>query len=175
MSHRVTRHSHSPRRRGALLAAALLVLAAPGAFASGGHVHPSVPGSDPDVPPPATDAEAASDGRLSPLLEGMGDLHFPISTDVPLAQRYFDQGLVLAYGFNHAEAERSFREAARRDPDCAICWWGAALVLGPNINAPMNPNDVARAFSALRTARELAGRDGVTERERAYIGALTER
>lgn len=172
---RSTHHGHSRRRRRAPLAAALFVLAAPGAFASGGHAHPVAPGADPDVPRPSAAAAAPSDGRLAPLLEGMGDLHFPISTDVPLAQRYFDQGLVLAYGFNHAEAERSFREAARRDPDCAICWWGAALVLGPNINAPMNPNDVARAWSALRTARELAGRDGVSERERAYIEALAKR
>ena len=169
---------HPLRRPGAGLAVALLAVlaAAPAAFAAGGHAHPAVPGGDADVPAPAAAAEAASDGRLAPLLEGMGDLRFPISSDVPLAQRYFDQGLVLAYGFNHAEAERSFREAARRDPDCAICWWGAALVLGPNINAPMDPNDAPRAWSALHTARELAARNGgADERERTYIEALSAR
>jgi len=156
-----------------------LFAAVPAAGGGGSHVHKPAPVDLSDAPPPAAGAAvAADDGRLAPLLEGMGDLHFPISTDVPLAQRYFDQGLVLAYGFNHAEAERSFREAARRDPDCAICWWGAALVLGPNINAPMKPNDAARAWSALRTARELAARDGnggAGERERALIEALAAR
>ncbi len=176
------RSTASPSRRRLRRSAgafALLVLATVPAAASGGaHVHKPAPiDLDGGAPPPATGAaEAARDGRLAPLLEGMGDLHFPISTDVPLAQRWFDQGLVLAYGFNHAEAERSFREAARRDPDCAICWWGAALVLGPNINAPMNPNDAPRAWSALSTARELAARDGGgDERERALIATLSVR
>jgi hypothetical protein len=172
-----------PRRiAGALALTALAAVPAASAAAGEGdaaaHVHRPAPIDLDGVASPAVAGAAggAGDGRLAPLLEGMGDLHFPIATDVPLAQRWFDQGLVLAYGFNHAEAERSFREAARRDPDCAICWWGAALVLGPNINAPMDPNDAPRAWSALATARALAARDGgAGERERALIAALAAR
>ncbi len=73
-----------------------------------------------------------------PLYTDLGAHHMPISTQVPAAQRYFDQGMRLVYGFNHAEAVRAFTEAARLDPDCAICHWGSALAYGPNINAPMD-------------------------------------
>ena len=92
----------------------------------------------------------------APLLEGLGGHTMPITTESALAQRYFNQGLVLAYGFNHAEAARSFRAAQQLDPACAICYWGEALVLGPNINAPMNPTDNDAAWAALQTARRLA-------------------
>lgn len=118
-------------------------------------------------------AAAAGDQPIAPLLSGLGDHHHPITTDVPRAQKYFDQGLVLAYGFNHAEAVRSFREAARLDPGCAMCWWGVALALGPNINAPMDPEKVPRAWEALQKARALA--DGASPREQAYIEALSKR
>jgi tetratricopeptide (TPR) repeat protein len=94
----------------------------------------------------------------APLLDGLGTHSMLITTDDPLAQRYFDQGLVLAYGFNHAEAARSFRAAQQLAPNCAICYWGEALVLGPNINAPMNPADNEAAWTALKTARRLATR-----------------
>ena len=97
---------------------------------------------------------------MAPLLEGLGAHSMAIITDVPMAQRYFDQGLVLAYGFNHAEAARSFRAAQQLDPTCAICYWGEALVLGPNINALMDPADNGLAWSALQTARRLASADG---------------
>src|SRR5690606_3852971 len=70
----------------------------------------------------------------APLFDGMGDYHRPITTRDRGAQRYFDQGMVLAFGFNHAEAIRSFRAAQRLDPDCAMCFWGEALATGPNIN-----------------------------------------
>ncbi len=110
---------------------------------------------------------------IAPLLEGMGDYHFAITTDDTLAQRFFDQGLVLAYGFNHAEAERSFREAARLDPECAMCYWGIALVLGPNINAPMNPENVPEAYAAVHKALALAPQ--VSTWEQAYIQALSVR
>lgn len=72
-----------------------------------------------------------------PLFDGMGDHHRKISTQSQLAQQYFDQGLVWAFAFNHDEAIRSFEEAARLDPDCAICWWGVALCNGPHINNPV--------------------------------------
>ncbi len=121
------------------------------------------------VAPKATDAE-----RTAPLLEGLGDLHWPISTDSELAQRYFDQALTLAYGFNHLEAERSFREAARLDDDCAICFWGAALVLGPNINDPVpTPEREVQAFETLREAS--ARLQQASAKERALVEALQTR
>jgi hypothetical protein len=118
-------------------------------------------------------AAAAQDQPVAPLLEGMGDHHHPISSESEKAQTFFDQGMVLAFGFNHAEAERAFREAARVDPGCAICWWGVAWVLGPNINLPMLPDAAAPAWQALETARSLA--EHASERERAYIEALAPR
>ncbi len=118
-------------------------------------------------PPPAADQATA------PLLEGIGPLHFPISTEEPLAQAYFDQALTLAFGFNHAEAVRSFKEAARRDATCGICWAGAALALGPNINAPMSPAAVEPAWEAVQRAQTL--RPFETPREQAYIDAIATR
>jgi hypothetical protein len=111
--------------------------------------------------------------REAPLLEGLGGHTFPVSTKVALAQRYVDQGLILAYAFNHKEAERSFREAARLDPSCAMAWWGAALVVGPHVNAAMKPADAPKAWEAIRKAQELA--PGATPRERDYIAALSKR
>jgi hypothetical protein len=73
-----------------------------------------------------------------PLYDDLGNLTYPVTTPSPLAQRYFDQGLRLTYAFNHAEALRAFREAQRQDPHCAMCYWGEAFVLGPNINAPIS-------------------------------------
>ena len=73
-----------------------------------------------------------------PLFNNLGTHHYAITTRVPLAQRYFDQGLRLYYAFNHAEAIRAFEEASRLDPDCAMCYWGLALAHGPNINAPID-------------------------------------
>jgi tetratricopeptide (TPR) repeat protein len=111
--------------------------------------------------------------RSAPLFEGLGDYHLKITTRSELAQRYFDQGMTLSFGFNHAEAARSFREASRLDPECAMCSWGLALVLGPNINVAMNPNDVPEAWRAIREAQRLA--PGASPRERDYIAALATR
>src|SRR5690242_11052829 len=86
------------------------------------------------------------DGQLAPSLQNVGSHTFPVSTRNKLAQQYINQGLNLSYGFNHMEARRAFQEAARLDPALAMAYWGQALVLGPNINAPMNPNDEAQAF-----------------------------
>ncbi len=108
-----------------------------------------------------------------PLQEGLGGHHYPISTDVAMAQRYFDQGLILSYGFNHAEAARSFREAQTLDPTCAMCYWGEALVLGPNINAPMEPSVVPQAYGAVEKALALRGQ--ATEKEGALIQAVAKR
>ncbi|MCW5785398.1 MAG: hypothetical protein KIT39_18960 [Nitrospirales bacterium] len=107
------------------------------------------------------------------LQDNLGHYTYPITTSVPLAQRYFDQGLILTSGFNHAEAARSFREAARLDPSCAMCFWGEALVLGPNINAPMDPSVVPQAYGAIQKALALI--DKVTSKEEGLINALSRR
>ena len=78
-------------------------------------------------------------GQLAPRLQNLGNHKFPVMTNSARAQLFINQGLMLAYGFNHAEAGRSFREAARLDPNCAMAYWGMALVMGPNINMAMPP------------------------------------
>src|SRR5262249_50108844 len=117
--------------------------------------------------------QAAPDGRLAPRLQSLGSHRFPVSTRSAAAQRYVDQGMNLAYAFNHAEAGRAFAEAARLDPRCAMAYWGQALVLGPNINAPMDAADEPRALDFVRQA--LANESGATPRERGYIEALAKR
>lgn len=127
-------------------------------------------------PVSASDASGAHAGEThstARLFDNLGNYHYPISTANPLAQRYFDQGLILAYGFNHTEAGRSFREAARLDPNCAMCYWGVALVLGPNINAPMEESAASQAWEAIQKAIALS--QSASEKERAYIQALAKR
>lgn len=109
----------------------------------------------------------------APLFDNLGSWHHAITTTSEQAQRYFDQGLRLAYAFNHEEAVRSFEEAARLDPDAAMAYWGAALALGPNINAPMSTQAARRVWSMMQKARGL--RDRVTPAERSYIDALSKR
>ena len=116
---------------------------------------------------------SAGDTPAPPLFDTFGDLHRDIGTDVPGAQRYFDQGLRLAYGFNHEAAGRAFAEAARLDPDCAICVWGQALVLGPNINLPMDAALAPQATALARKALSLA--DNAKPADRALIEALAVR
>ena len=118
-------------------------------------------------------AKAAKGADSTALLDGLGKHHYAITTSSPMAQRYFDQGLSLAYAFNHAEARRSFLEASRLDPACAMCQWGVALVLGPNINAPMDTAANAEAHAASRRAAALA--EKATPVERALAEALTRR
>lgn len=108
-----------------------------------------------------------------PLYDDLGDHGYPVRTSVPRAQAYFDQGLRLYYAFNHQEAIRSFREAQRLDPNCAMCWWGEAMAWGPNINLPMDSASGAAAFAAVRRAVE--EKPNASERERALIDALARR
>ena len=115
----------------------------------------------------------APSGALAPRLLNLGDHTFTVTTRSPEAARFMSQGLNLAYGFNHAEAARSFREAARLDPDCAMAYWGQALVIGPNINAPMDPADEPRALALVKEA--MARKGNASPREQAYIDALAER
>jgi len=112
-------------------------------------------------------------GGTVPLYANLGTLAFPITTRNPKAQAYFNQGLRLSFGFNHAEAQRAFQAAQQLDPECAMCFWGEALVLGPNINVPMMPEAHAPALAALARAVALKGR--VSELEQMLIGALEKR
>lgn len=118
----------------------------------------------------ATSAGAVAD---QPLIPGLGTRSFKISTASREAQRYFDQGLRLAWNFNHAEAQRAFRKAQRLDANCAMCYWGEAYVLGPNINVPMDPKASAPAVAAAAKAKALAA--NATPREQALINAIAAR
>jgi tetratricopeptide (TPR) repeat protein len=108
-----------------------------------------------------------------PLWDNLGTLTFKISTEKPEAQRYFDQGLRLTANFNHAEARRAFRKAQSIDPECAICFGAEALVLGPNINAPMDQAANAPAVTAAKKAQELAAK--ASDKEKALIEAVATR
>jgi tetratricopeptide (TPR) repeat protein len=110
---------------------------------------------------------------IAPRLQNLGVHTFKVTTRSPRAQLFISQGVNLAYGFNHAEAGRAFAEAARLDPKCAMAYWGQALVLGPNINAAMTPEDEPKAFELAQRAVSL--KRLVTPRERAYIDALATR
>jgi hypothetical protein len=119
-------------------------------------------------------AQTTRDGRLAPLLVNLGNLHSPVTTKSREAQRYFDQGLTLVYGFNHAEAVRSFREAARLDPNCAMAYWGQALALAPNINDPaIGPDREKQGYDAMQEALRRKAR--ASARERALVDALAQR
>ena len=94
----------------------------------------------------------------APLFEGLGTFERKATTKSPDSQKYFTQGLCFLYAFNHDEAIRSFREAGRLDPKCAMAWWGVALANGPHINNPVvKPENAKAAWEALGKARELAG------------------
>ncbi|MET3843236.1 tetratricopeptide repeat protein [Bradyrhizobium sp. OAE829] len=108
-----------------------------------------------------------------PLWTGIGSTTWKITTANERAQAYFDQGLRLAYAFNHDEARRAFRTAQKLDPDCAMCFWGEALVLGPNINLPMPEDAAAPAYAAAQKAKTLAGK--ASPREQALISAIAVR
>jgi tetratricopeptide (TPR) repeat protein len=122
-------------------------------------------------PPPAV--ASSYEETAPPLFSDLGGHSWKISTADPVTQAFFDQGIRLSYAFNHAEARRAFREAQRLDPSCAMCFWGEALVLGPNINAPMDPAANAPALAALKRAAALA--PGASAKEAALIAALRER
>ncbi|MBE0569739.1 MAG: hypothetical protein IH576_03775 [Deltaproteobacteria bacterium] len=112
-------------------------------------------------------------GAVAPRLQNLGTHTFKVTTKSGQAQLFINQGVILAYGFNHAEAARAFAEAARLDPECAMAYWGHALVLGPNINAPMNPEDEPKAHALAMKAKALKA--NATPRERAYIEAIAAR
>ena len=151
----------------ALIAAPALAQTAPGAMPPGmgamghmNHAMPAIYGGQADKPG-------------APVFTGLGVHHHAITTTSPETQRFFDQGINLLFGFNHAEAIRSFKEAARLDPDCAMCWWGVAIALGPNINMPMQPDALSPALEAMDQAKALASK--ASPAEQAWIAALAQR
>ncbi|WP_408950192.1 hypothetical protein [Lysobacter sp. Hz 25] len=148
----------------ALLALALLTVSS---CRNTGPTADNPPAPEPAVSPPQLAMVGAH------LLDGLGDYRFPVTSRHPEVQRWFDQGLMLTYGFNHDAAERSFLKATELDPDCAMCWWGAALVLGPHVNAAMDPKENGDAWTRLQRAQALAPK--ASERERAFIQALAAR
>ena len=108
-----------------------------------------------------------------PLYDNLGNHHYEVVTQTPLAQRYFDQGLRLYYAFNHAEAIRAFRRAASLDAACAMCHWGVALAYGPNINLPMDSAAGVAAYDAIRRAQAVAVR--APRKQQAFVAALAKR
>lgn len=118
-------------------------------------------------------AQAAADTPLAPLLTNLGTWHREVATTSPRAQQFFDQGLRMLYAFNFLEADRSFREAARLDPKMAMAYWGQAMALAPNINAPMPEGDGRTAYSTSRQAIKLEAQ--ANEADRALIRALAGR
>ena len=112
-------------------------------------------------------------GQIAPRLQNLGNHKFPVTTNSARAQLFFSQGMMLTYGFNHAEATRSFREVIRLDPNCAMAYWGMALVLGPNINMAMAPEAEPQAYELIQKAVFL--KEYASEKEKAYIDALAVR
>jgi len=127
------------------------------------HVHYIEPAQQPKSPT----------GALAPRLQKLGTHVFPVSTKNAQAQLFMNQGLNLSYAFNHAEAGRAYREAERLDSDLAIAYWGEALALGPNINAPMDPASEPKALEIIQRAISLKSK--ASPREQALIDALTQR
>ena len=109
-----------------------------------------------------------------PIYEGLGSYTRKITTKSPKAQRYFNQGLALVHGFNHAAAIRSFQEAANQDPECAMAHWGIALAAGPHINYPLVPPPMAElAWKELQLAQQYADKASPVEKD--LIAALGKR
>src|SRR5207244_7967520 len=127
------------------------------------HVHYNAPAQE----------VAAPTAAIAPRLQKLGTHAFPVSTKNRQAQLFMNQGLNLSYAFNHAEAGRAYREAERLDPNLAIAYWGEALALGPNINAPMDLASEPKALEVIQQA--VALKTKALPREQALIDALTQR
>jgi len=115
----------------------------------------------------------AAERPIAPALTGLGSLHMPVSTTVPEAQAFFNQGVRLLYAFNHQESRRAFEEAARLDPSLAMAWWGQAMTLAVNLNAPMPEENARLARDAANTAMRKRG--SASLREQGLIEALATR
>jgi len=161
------------RFTGALLAIALSTTAVSAASAPMAMSMPDMPMNMKMIDPMPGVYMGEADKPGAPVFQGLGTHHHAISTRNKKTQMLFDQGVKLLFGFNHAEAIRSFREAARLDPKCAMCWWGVGFALGPNINLPMQDDAVKPAMQALAQAR--AREKFASPEERQWIEALATR
>jgi tetratricopeptide (TPR) repeat protein len=123
--------------------------------------------------PETIDTKWFESDNKAPLFTGMDVIDYPISTKNSEAQKYFNQGLAFAFGFNHAEAARSFYYATKLDPQSAMSFWGYAYVLGPNYNAGMEPDNYERAYKAIQQALKLTANKSL--KEKALINALSKR
>jgi tetratricopeptide (TPR) repeat protein len=119
-----------------------------------------------------THGHPAPEGRPV-LYDSLGSYSYPITVRSAEAQRWFDQGLRLVYAFNHHEAQKAFREAARADATCAMCYWGIALTEGGNYNHPTDGDREKRALAAVQQAQRLAA--GARPVEGALIEAIARR
>ncbi len=117
---------------------------------------------------------AGFDEEARYYLEALGPLTRPITTNSARAQRFFDQGVQMMYAFTPLRAARSFRQAQRDDPDCAMCYWGEAWAWGPYLNGPMGPDDAPRAHENIQKAQDLA-EDHANDVEKALIDAMAVR
>jgi tetratricopeptide (TPR) repeat protein len=132
------------------------------------------PAAEQQMPPMKAPATLREWAQGAMLFDGLGSFHRPISTHSSEAQQYFDQGMRYLWGFNHDESTRSFARAALLDPQCAMCYWGVALTVGPNYNLPFMAETRARvAWDALQSAKQNSA--AATPVERALIGALSMR
>jgi len=127
------------------------------------------------VPQTAFSQQTAG-GNVTPvLLPGLGNRHHPISTKSPEAQKYFDQGLALVFGFNRAEAVRSFRRAAQLDPEAAMPHWGMALAYGRHMNMDTDLDvESAKAYAAVQDTIALSGRASEKEQLSNFISKISE-
>ena len=121
--------------------------------------------------PKTSDKDWYASGTKAPMFKGLDGINLPITTKNKEAQDYFNQGMMLAYGFNHAEAARSFFEATRIDSTCAMCFWGYAYVLGPNYNGGMEEDNFERAYIAMQKALALSS--NCTPKEKELVKALS--
>jgi tetratricopeptide (TPR) repeat protein len=125
------------------------------------------------VPSIAQDHSNHLQSKPAKLMTGVGNVHHPVSTSNPEAQKFFDQGLRLIYAFNHDEAARSFQRAAELDSKLAIAYWGVAEAVGPNYNDPASEERVKQAHEAIQKAVDLSS--SASPSEQAYIQAMAKR
>src|ERR1700719_2204521 len=125
------------------------------------------------LPSIAQDHSAHGQSKPATLMSGVGNVHHPVSTTNPEAQKFFDQGLRLIYAFNHDEAARSFQRATELDPKLAMAYWGIAEAVGPNYNDPASEDRFVQAHQAIQKAVDLSG--NASDAERGYILALAKR
>jgi hypothetical protein len=116
---------------------------------------------------------AAASATSACMSTGFGTVHHPVKTSNPEAQRAFEHGMALDYGFNHNQAEKCFQRAAELDPNMAMAYWGIALVLGTNYNLPVDAEREKQAYNAIQKALALSTTGPANER--AYIEALAKR